>query len=470
MRGRQSARIRELVWDRMQGGAWPPGARLPAERVLADELAVNRSTVAAVYDDLAADGVLERRRGSGTYVSDTLWGVAPNWRRYLASGASRPSAALLSQIRRARGSADLVDFTRADPGSDFWPTRELQQLWRDIDLGSVLAYAPPEGWEPLREAIAADMRRRTERVVSAASVLITAGASQALYLVARGLLAPGDGVAMECPSYYYSLPLFQSAGLYLWPIAMDADGLLPESLEAILREHRPAMIWLNPTHHNPTGTALASERRLAVLALARRFHVPILEDDAFAGLDFSASPAPAPLYGRDPAAGVIYVGTVSKSVAPGLRVGWMLAPDAVIRQLADVKGQMDLGTPLALQALVAGWLAHPARFAHQARVQALLGERLDRFHEALAPLGALGATGSRPSGGFYQWIRWPDGASDQQWLAAAQGARLVFMPGSVYGAPAGYARFNFAAWPPPLVRKRLECLARQAPVPAAARR
>lgn len=448
MRGTASGTVRQLVWDRVREGAWPPGTRIPTERALAQTLGVNRSTVAAVYDDLAADGLLDRRQGSGTYVHQSLWGVAPNWTRYLDTAASRPSAALLSQVRAARLRPGMLDLTRADPGPDFWPQDALAQLWRTVEVGTLLEYGPPEGWMPLREALAQEMARRTGHVVSPASVLITAGASQALYLAARGLLKPGDGVAMESPSYYYALPLFQSCGIRLLPVAMDREGLLPDALESTLRHHRPAMIWVNPTHHNPTGTTLSAVRRAAVLDLAARWHVPVLEDDAFYGLDLPETRPPAPLHAEGGSPHVIYVGTVSKSVAPGLRVGWMVAPDPVIRQLADVKGQMDLGTPLAMQALVAAWLTHPSRAAHDVGVTQMLRERLAHFHQAMGPLERLGATWEAPTGGFYQWLRWPDNKTDRQWLAGAtERAGLVFTPGQVYGSPEGYARFNFAAAP-----------------------
>ncbi len=462
MRRTASTTVRQLVWDRVREGAWPPGTRIPTERALAQTLGVNRSTVAAVYDDLAADGLLERRQGSGTYVHQSLWGVAPNWTRYLATAASRPSAALLTQVREARRRPGILDLTRADPGPDFWPQERLAQLWRTVEVGALLEYGAPEGWMPLREAVAQEMERRTGRSVSPASVLITSGASQALYLAARGLLKPGDAIAMESPSYYYSLPLFQSCGIRLLPIAMDGEGLLPDALESTLRHHRPSMVWVNPTHHNPTGTVLSTVRRATLLDLATRWQVPVLEDDAFYGFDLSATRPPAPLYAEGGSPHVIYIGTVSKSVAPGLRVGWMVAPAPVIRQLADIKGQMDMGTPLPMQALVAAWLTDAQRSAHEVVFKQRLGERLAHFHQAMEPLRRLGAVWEAPMGGFYQWIRWPDGKTDRQWLGEAiERAGLVFTPGQVYGSPEGYARFNFAAAP----RERLTAtLARLADV------
>lgn len=460
MRRPASAAVRQLVWDRMREGAWPPGSRIPTERALAQELGVHRSTVAAVYDDLAADGILDRRQGSGTYVHQTLWGVAPNWTRYLATAAARPSAALMSQVRAARVRRGILDLTRADPGPDFWPHEALTQLWHALDVPALLEYGPPEGAMALREAASLEMARRTGRPVSPTSVLITAGASQALYLVARGLLKPGDSIAMESPSFYYSLPLFQSCGIRLLPIQMDREGLRPDVLEDTLRRHRPAMVWVNPTHHNPTGTVLSAERRTATLELAARWQVPVLEDDAFNGLDLPGAAPPAPLYREGGSPHVIYVGTVSKSVAPGLRVGWMVAPDPVIRQLADVKGQMDLGTPLAMQALAAAWLTHPARAQHESALGRRLWDRLEIFQQALKPLHALGAAWDRPTGGFYQWLRWPEGKTDREWLAiAVHQAGLVFSPGQLYGSPEGFARFNFAAAPHERVTAHLAQLA-----------
>ncbi len=444
--------VRDLVGWLVSGiheGSWPAATRLPPERTLARQLGLNRSTVATAYLELQARGLVDRRQGSGTYVRGDLWGMTPDWPRYLERAAFRPMAPLARKIAQTRQRGDILDFSEADIGPDLWPQDGLHRLLADVDLGAVLGYGQQLGLPRLREAVCLEMKRHLGADIDPKSVMITAGAQQALYLLARGLLHPGDAIAIEKPSFYYSQALFQSCGVRLLPIAMDRDGILPDALDELVRRHRPSMVWLNPTYHNPTAATLSLERRRAVLALCSSWNLPLVEDDAFAYLQVAGTPKPPPpLFQLGSRHSALYVGSLSKIVAPGLRIGWIAGPRAIIARLAEIRSQIDAGTPGLVQAIAATLLVDPVWPDHLRAVSLALRERRDAFERSLGALASLGATWASPAGGLHYWLRLGDAQPDQQRLEHAVDLGVAYAPGRLYGAEDGYARLNYVQLPP----------------------
>jgi len=436
-------------------GVFPPDSRLPAERRLAAQLGVHRSTVALAYDELAARGLVDRRQGSGTYVHGDLWGLTPDWTRYLGSGGFRPSEALVQRVREARRQPFVIDLTQADLGPDFWPALTMAaDALGPLDWG----YGHPFGLLRLRTAIAERFTDAYGRPWDPDAVLVTHGAQQALYLVARALLRPGDAVAMEQPSFYYSLTLFQSIGVRLIPVPMDDAGIVPDALDAAIRQHRPAMVWLNPTFHNPTTTTLPEARRREVLAICRRWNLPVVEDDAYGALSLDRNP-PLPLKVLDDTQRVIYVGTLSKMGAPGLRVGWVLAPRPILERLADVRSQLDGGPDALTQGAAAALLETTAWSRQRARVREGLYARRAWLQSVAGELAGRGLRVTVPSGGLFAWIRWAAARPDRVRLEAAIAQGVVYVPGRVYGAPDGFGRINYVTPAPEALRRGLGILA-----------
>jgi DNA-binding transcriptional MocR family regulator len=248
---------------------------------------------------------------------------------------------------------------------------------RGLPLPPELGYPDPFGEPPLREAIAADYRRHHGLAVDPDTILVTTGGQQAVYLIARALLKPGDAIAIEQPSYYYSLPLFQSAGIRLLPVPVDEAGLDPDAVGALFGRHRPRLLLLTPTYQNPTTTTLPLARRERLLAVCRDLNLPIVEDDGYGRLALNGPPPPA-LLALDRESRVIQIGTLSKTIAPGLRVGWTVGPKPVIDRLADVRQQIDFGMSTVPQLLVAAFLASDAWPRHLDRLRAALRARTRR--------------------------------------------------------------------------------------------
>ncbi len=444
-------------------GELPPASTLPSERRLAQQLGVNRSTIIQAYDELRAAGLVESAVGSGTRVSSSKWGVhsaqAPNWQRYTDGGAFLPNLPLMRKVREAaqRGEG-MIDLASGELSEDLFPGELVQSILQQRPFSGYLGYDDPQGNLALRRAIGRFLHRYHGWEVSESSILITSGSQQSLYLINQCLLSPGDAVALEAPSYSYSLSMFQSAGLRIFRLPVHDNGVDPEDILRLHREHRIRMIFLNPNFQNPTGTVLAADKRKQVLAAASSLGIPIVEDDPFSLTAFSGAPPPL-LKSADRDGSVLYVGTLSKIAASGLRIGWMVGPRAVISRLSDAKQQMDFGLGSLSQWAAAELLEHPRFHSHLSSLQLSLLEKQLEMESALNDLMLGKLTYTPPQGGLNLWCKLPPGIDESRLLDEAIRRGVVFVPGSVYGAEPGFIRLCYARPPYADIRPGIAALA-----------
>jgi DNA-binding transcriptional MocR family regulator len=250
-----------------------------------------------------------------------------------------------------------------------------------------------------------------------------------LTLVAAVLLEPGDAVLVEDPSYLAALQAFQLAGARVVPVPCDDDGLDPGALAALVRRERPKLVYTVPTFHNPTGRTLPLERRAALAAAAGRLGLWIVEDDPYGELRYRGEPvAPvAALPGAEDR--TIALSTLSKVLAPGLRIGWVRAPAPLRRSLAVAKQAADLHSSTVDQAAAARWLTTCDLDAHVARLRAAYSPRRDALVHGLADALPAGSRWTRPDGGMFVWVRLPDGWDADVLLRAALERDVAFVPG-----------------------------------------
>ncbi|MFC4307198.1 PLP-dependent aminotransferase family protein [Cohnella boryungensis] len=440
--------IADDIERRIACGEFPPGSLLPSERKLADKLNVNRSTVILAYEELRALGLVESRSGKGTWVSSNKWGItpthSPNWHRYVEGGYFLPNLVFLRRIREAlRGDPQLIDFASGELAADLAPGDEMNALMRTAGRTEYWGYDNPQGYGPLRESVAAYLRQYRDIQTTESSVLITSGSQQSLYLITQCLLSPGDAVAIEEPSYCYSLPMFQSAGLKLLRLPVDSHGLQPEIIRELFKKHSIKMLFVNPNYHNPTGTVLDPQRRSRLLDIASELAIPIVEDDPFSLTSYDSVPPPS-LKSIDRRGSVIYIGSFSKIAASGMRVGWMVAPHAVVDRLADARQQMDFGPSVIPQIMAAEFLRSPDFLPHLERLRMRLLYKRDLLVEALNQQLADLLSFTVPEGGLHLWCKLNAEANDGKLLEEAIRQGAVFVPGSVYGSESGYLRLTFA--------------------------
>ncbi|SDC92692.1 DNA-binding transcriptional regulator, MocR family, contains an aminotransferase domain [Paenibacillus sp. UNCCL117] len=440
--------IADDLEKRIAYGEFPPGSQLPSERKLAEQLGVNRSTVILAYSELRSLGIIESQTGSGTRVSKFKWGATPkhtpNWRRYAEGGSFLPNLAFLRRIREAlEQDRTLIDFASGELGADLSPVEEINRLMSENFYTGYLGYDNPQGFVPLRKALVGFLRHYRNIQTTDSSILITSGSQQSLYLITQCLLTPGDAVAIEDPSYCYSLPMFQSAGLRLFRLPVDAKGMRPEDIRTLYKKHRIKMVFINPNFQNPTGAVLDLGRRRELLETAGELGLPLVEDDPFSLTAYDGTPPP-PLKSIDTASSVLYVGSFSKIAASGLRVGWMVAPHSVISRLADARQQMDFGLSVIPQRVAAQFLESAYIRPHLDRLRMQLQFKRDLVIEALRRELAGLVTYTAPQGGLHLWCRILPKVHDHKLLEEAIRRGVIFVPGSVYGSDSGYVRFTFA--------------------------
>lgn len=440
--------IADNIEKRIAYGEFPPGSLLPSERKLASQLEVNRSTVILAYEELRAIGIIESRSGGGTRVSTHKWGATPvhtpNWHRYVEGGNFLPNVPFLRRIREAlQQNEQLIDFASGDLASELMPNKEIKILLSEHPFSEHLSYDDPQGYIPLREALVPFLKEYRGIHTTASSILITSGSQQSLYLITQCLLAPGDAVAIEDPSYCYSLPMFQSAGLRLFRLPVDHKGIQPDDVKSLYKKHRIKMIFINPNFQNPTGIRLDPERRKQLLEVAGLLGIPIVEDDPFSLTSYDGVP-PMPLKSHDELGSVIHIGSLSKTVASGLRIGWMVAPNSVVGRLADARQQMDFGLSVIPQRIATQFLQSPYFEPHIDRLRMNLLFKRDLLIAALNKELPESITFNIPQGGLHLWCKVIPAFSESKLLEECIRRGLVFVPGSVYGSDADYVRFNFA--------------------------
>ena len=440
--------IYEMIEERIAYGEFPPGSLLPSERKLALELDVNRMTIAHVYDELQASGLVERKKGSGTRVSSHKWGILPkgvtNWRKYIESGPFIPTYPLVKKIRDvAKGMNDGFNLASGELSSDLFPTHLLQSSFADQMMSNDLGHVHQQGHLPFRETLAQYVKKDLNIQTTSSSVLITSGAQQALYLITQCLLSPGDAVAIEAPSYSYSLPLFQSAGLRIYGLPVDQEGVNPDDIVKLYKKHQIRMIFLNPTFQSPTGTVLSDRRREKVLEISAQLGIPIVEDDPVSLLSLEGE-RQYPLKSMDRNGNVLYVGSLSKVIASSLRVGWIIGPQSVINRLADARHQIDFGISIFPQLVAKQILQSPQYPKHLQFLRDELLERRNEMKKVLQETFGDTIEFTNPKGGLFIWCKINKKVDDHKLVEEAIKNKILFMPGSVYGAPNGYVRFTYA--------------------------
>ena len=386
---------------------------------------------------------------------------APHQAGRLRGATSSPVRDILALTERP----GVVSFAGGLPAPDLFDRAGLQAAFTAVlaegSGARALQYSTTEGDPLLRRLIA---QRLTERGLETAAddLLITSGSQQALTLVAAVLLEPGDRVLVEEPSYLAALQCFALAGAEAIPVPCDDDGLDPEALEALVAQHRPTLLYTVPTFHNPTGRTLSAARRLALAEVAERTGLWIVEDDPYGELRYSGDALPAvaslpPAHGR-----TLAVSTLSKIAAPGLRIGWVRAPQMLLRSLTIAKQAADLHSSTVDQAAAAHWLATADLAGHIERLRAEYGARRDALLSGLGAALPPGSTHNRPDGGMFVWARLPDGWDAGALLPRALDRDVAYVPGApFFSGPPDVAtlRLSFTAHGPEEIALGLDRLA-----------
>lgn len=349
-----------------------------------------------------------------------------------------PSA--VREILKVTETPDVISFAGGLPAPELFPIEEVGRAAQAIlreEGQAALQYGISEGYPPLREWVGGHLGRTVGMKADAAQILITAGSQQALDLIAKVLVNPGDIILVENPAYLGALQAFRAYQARIVALASDEQGIRTDRLDKFLREsparRRPKFLYLVTNFQNPTGITTSAQRRREVVALAAEFGLPVLEDDPYGRLRYSGDEAPA-LAATPGARGCLYLGTSSKILAPGLRVAWLVVSDSELYQkLLFAKQASDLHTSSFCQRLVWRFLQAPGALqAHLDRLRTAYANRRDAMLAALERHLPAGCSWTRPEGGLFLWVRLPRSIDASQILNAAAAEKVAFVPGAPF--------------------------------------
>ena len=461
---RLHARLRKAILD----GALTPGSALPASRRLAEDAGLSRNTVEAVYDQLEAEGFIERRHGSGSFVSTDLPererapALAPRERRDPppVSGLSRRGT-LMAQPYGREGAPVGRAFLPTMPALDLFP----RQLWARLLARAARAPGPDHlttgdraGFRPLREAIAAYVGSTRAVACTPDQVVVLTSSQQAIDLAVRLLTDPGDAVWHEEPGYLAAAAAFVAAGARVVPVPVDDEGIDVAAGQRLAPDARLA--YVSPSHQFPTGVAMSLSRRLQLLAWAARTGAFIVEDDYDSEFRFRGRPLAA-LQGLDEAGRVVYVGTFNKLMFPALRLAYLVAPPALADRFVAARALVDGHTSTPPQAALADFIREGHLGTHLRHMRTVYEERRQALVDAVAGLGGRLTLGPI-DGGMHACAYLPPGSDDVAISLAARRIGIELRPLSrLYLGPSrpGFI-LGFAAAGPAEIRGAVERLAR----------
>jgi len=450
--------LRDQLRALVHTGELRPGDRIPASRELATHLGVHRTTVANAYAELESEGLIQGHVGRGTFIcaADGTMKItppAPSSPISATNGAVRWES-LFSDERGDEALSRLTDgvpaegisFVLARPDAQHFPVAAIRQCCNTVmkrEGARILQMGASDGYGPLKEVLL-DLLRSEGLQLRNENLLITDGCQQALDLICKAFLRPGDSVVMENPTYPGAIAIFAGARVRCLGVPVRAESPDPKvngnplaspgvdlnALEATLMANRVKLIVLTPDFQNPTGTSLTIAARRRVIEIAARYQVPIVEDHIYARLR-TREKTPS-LKQLDRGNGVIQIDSFSKMAFPGLRVGWCIAPENVIERLRLVKQTTDLHTDQLSQATLAEFIRRGWLVRHLNKMRALYTRRLAAIEKALERHLPEGARWTRPEGGMCVWVELPAGFDASELLIHAREHGVLFAPGRYF--------------------------------------
>jgi GntR family transcriptional regulator/MocR family aminotransferase len=433
--------ISRQIEDLVRQGLLGPGARIPSIRQLAQRLGLANSTVAIAYDELAARRVIETRRGSGTFIAGEV--VAPasvdlgrgkggsssesrpmNWEKYFF-GSDFFGMPVGAQNKK------LIRFTQASPDPALFPLERIKQvsasmLWTPQSF--FFDRANPQGYQPLVEHIEKEMALAGVPMAAGQNdVILTGGFQRALSLLIDYLVREGQKVAIEAPCFTQLLNLLIAKRVGYVPIPVDGQGMDTEYLGGVLARGEVQAVITIPTFHNPTGVCMSRQRREHLLRLAEQFRVPIIEDDWGRLLRYEGEDD-RPLKALDDGGHVIHIGSYSKCLLPGLRIGWITCPSAISTQLVCAKLGADNSDSQFLQALLYNFIEGSHFHRHIRHTVKQYKKRRDAMCDTLAQCLPAGCRYRQPQGGFSVWLELPGHVRSMPLLRLARERGVDFSP------------------------------------------
>jgi 2-aminoadipate transaminase len=401
--------------------------------------------------------------------------VSIAWTPRYALRIKGTKSSAIRELLKLTQDPEVISFAGGLPASDLFPIERFEAACQKVlkqNAALALQYGETEGYKPLREMIARHISRYGIKVQTE-NILITTGSQQALDLIGKLLINPGDRILVEAPTYLGALQAFNLYGAEYLSVPCDENGLRSDPLETSFRSG-PKFVYVLPNFQNPSGATLSEERRRSLVMLANRYGIPIVEDDPYGQLRYEGEHLP-PLVVLDREnvpqdtdyvlGNVIYLSTFSKTLAPGLRLGWVVAPPEVIGKLVQLKQGSDLHTSTFAQIVAYEVARDNFLDEHVKRLRVVYRERRDVMLEALGQHFPSEIIWTHPKGGLFLWVTLPNGMDANELFHEALKRKVAFVPGDSFFAPDGqhqqgsqHLRLNFSYAQPEEIREGIRRL------------
>jgi DNA-binding transcriptional MocR family regulator len=455
--------IADHITKLAQHGNLRSGSQLPPTRTLAEQLLVHRSTVINAYDELKARGIIDARQGSGSYIAEGLDEMTLSIQPASPDDLTRPED-LVAELRRLHWADGIISLGYGPPADELMPVEDFDRARQRVlrrDGVKTANYEMPEGYYPLRQAIAAELARFGMQV-DAGDIIITAGALEGVSLVARALTAPGDAALVELPQYFGNWTNLLYLGLKLEGFEMNESGPDWTSLDHQLAEasKRPRFVFVTPDHQNPMGIRWGMPQRYQFLNTINQHDLPVVEDGTYRDLTYDGLPH-VPLRSLDPE--VIYVGTFSHSLMPGLRIGFVACGGRLRDHIVRIKAATSGPGETLNQRALAEFLTTGEYSRHLERILPVYRSRRDSLLEALETCFPAEVHWTKPAGGFFVWVWLPEGVSSLEFFRLALKNGITVAPSAAFypGAVAQNAfRLAFSHYPEDVLVRAVMLLGR----------
>ncbi|MBS1873069.1 MAG: PLP-dependent aminotransferase family protein [Acidobacteria bacterium] len=445
----------EQVRSAILSGALQTGERLPATRELAGLLGLNRTTVSAAYDLLVQDGLISGHVGRGSFVAYKSAPGRLNWRELLNPAPSGHGMA---------GDSD-ISFVASRPSELLFPLDAFRHSCAEVlgspEVANILQLGAPAGYAPLRRYLL-ESARQEGVALATDDIVVTSGCQQALDLIRRALVNPGDAVAIEDPVYPGLKNAFAGGGARVIGVPVGRDGIDVEAAARVVKTERPRLLVVTSSFQNPTGTTLPAAARAALVRLAQEHRTILVENDIYGDLRYEGERIPTAKQ-LDETGDTILLRSFSKTAFPGLRVGWIVAPREVTRRIAEAKQWCDLHTDQLSQAVLLRFAESGRLAAHRAHMLEAGRKRLRAVLDACERHLAGIASHTRPMGGMSIWVTFDDAVDTADLLARAQREGVGYLPGRHFAVTKEHrssARLSFAGLAPDRIEKGVGILGR----------
>jgi GntR family transcriptional regulator / MocR family aminotransferase len=426
--------LASAIAEAIHRGRLAPGDPLPGTRVLAEQLGVNRNTVVAGYDELAAQGLVQTRPGGGTFVgvptpvfTNRTVQVSQDVPTYRLGRVAEPPPIPSSG---PPGALTL----RGLPDARLFPARALARAFRraiEHRGHAQVSYGDASGHARLRAQLATMLCSTRGLPATADNVMVTRSLEQGIDLIARTMIAPGDVVVVERFGYPPVWSMMKLAGALLLPLPVDEDGLDVDALETALQEQRIRAVFLTPHHQFPTTAVMSAERRVRLAQMSRAHNFAIIEDDYDHEFHYQGRPV-LPIAAGPDGGNVIYVGSLANLLAPGIGTGFVVAPPSVFERLVGLRAASDARIDAAMECAIAEIFEDGELLRHLRRVRRIYGSRRDALAESLTRQLGGALTFRIPEGGMAIWARADDSIDVADWLGRSEYEGVSFLRGQRY--------------------------------------